>query len=354
MSFHVLTLSEAGVRLSVERGLLVCHWKDTNTTKTLPLDDIRLIVVQTPHASFTQPALCALLERNVVVLHLNAKNRVVGYSAPLHKTLSVQALQGQVQSWNTPFQQETLWDAIKHQKLWNQSHVLDLFGLENKLKPKLEAGYADEAALARLYWQQWFWATGGKTKTRERLGAMRFENKALNYAYAIIGGLTHQALLAYGLLPQLGVHHALKRVGTPLVWDVMEPLRPFVDLLVLQYLETYPCSAEERLTDAYWQRFYQSFLVALRAVQLAPKKPMHTLKLLDAPTAMARTLARCFETQSAGKLWLPSLPMAYWHTDPTTTGFYPERWFTVGLRKQQTSAITAADIMDDDEADWPF
>lgn len=354
MSFHVLTLSEAGVRLSVDRGLLVCQWKDTHTTKTLPLDDIRLIVVQTPHASFTQPALCALVERNVIILHLNAKNKVVGYSAPLHQTLSPQALRGQVQSWNTPFQQETVWNAIKHQKLWNQSHVLDLFGLENKLQPKIEAGYTDEAALARQYWQQWFWATGGKTKTRERLGAMRFENKALNYAYAIIGGLTHQALLSYGLLPQLGVHHALKRVGTPLVWDVMEPLRPFVDLLVLQYLEAYPCSAEERLTDAYWQRFYQSFLVALRAIRLAPKKPMHTLKLMDTPMAMARTLARCFETQAVTGLWLPTLPMAYWHTDPSTDGFFPKQWFESGLRCRQSPRTTLTDDGDDDEADWPF
>jgi len=54
----------------------------------------------------------------------------------------------------------------------------------------------------------------------------------LNYGYAILRALTARSLVGSGLLPTLGIHHANKYNAYCLADDVMEPYRPFVDLLV--------------------------------------------------------------------------------------------------------------------------
>lgn len=43
----------------------------------------------------------------------------------------------------------------------------------------------------------------------------------------------------HGLLPELGIHHLGKYNSTPLVYDLMEPYRPFVDLYIEKIVESY-------------------------------------------------------------------------------------------------------------------
>lgn len=322
MSFHIISISEPGVRLSVQRGLLVCEWPKEGTHKTLPLDDIRMVVVQTPHASFTAPALAALLERGVGILHLNRSNQVVGCSMPIHHTVKTSVTEAQVKGWQGEFQQNALWQAIKTRKLQNQAFVLSACGLTEVL---VDVEQMEEAHAARLYWKQWFYGVASTPATRERQGADRFENKALNYGYGIVNGLVHQALLAHGLMPQLGLHHMIKYQGTPLVWDAMEAFRPVVDLIVYQYIDLHPATAEERLRPAYWEGFYKVLLLSLRALRFKTTKASD--KWMDAHTNTARTLARAIEHGDATLLWLPDLQNAGWYTDAQTRTHFPSGWF---------------------------
>ena len=55
-------------------------------------------------------------------------------------------------------------------------------------------------------------------------------NAALNYGYAIIRSSVCKTLVAYGYNCVLGIHHISEQNAYNLADDMMEPLRPLVDL----------------------------------------------------------------------------------------------------------------------------
>jgi CRISPR-associated protein Cas1 len=69
----------------------------------------------------------------------------------------------------------------------------------------------------------------GANNARHPLNAM------LNYGYAILISQVQTAIVAAGFDPSIGVAH--RRVGNPipLVYDLMEPLRPVVDRVILEF-----------------------------------------------------------------------------------------------------------------------
>lgn len=58
-------------------------------------------------------------------------------------------------------------------------------------------------------------------------------NATLNYAYGIIRKMIHRELVAQGVPPITGIIHSEERIKTPLVFDLMEPIRPFIDLYIV-------------------------------------------------------------------------------------------------------------------------
>ena len=59
-------------------------------------------------------------------------------------------------------------------------------------------------------------------------------NSALNYAYGIIKNLLIREVIQGGLPPIVGFLHSDKRIKIPLIYDLMEPIRPFIDNYVTQ------------------------------------------------------------------------------------------------------------------------
>jgi len=62
-------------------------------------------------------------------------------------------------------------------------------------------------------------------------------NSLLNYLYSLLEAESRLALLVQGLDPTLGVLHADQRNRDSFVFDAMEPIRPNVDVFVLDLLE---------------------------------------------------------------------------------------------------------------------
>ena len=54
-------------------------------------------------------------------------------------------------------------------------------------------------------------------------------NSLLNYGYAVVRAAVARALIAAGLLPVVGLHHANRSNPFCLADDLVEPLRPLVD-----------------------------------------------------------------------------------------------------------------------------
>jgi CRISPR-associated protein Cas1 len=57
-------------------------------------------------------------------------------------------------------------------------------------------------------------------------------NNLLNYGYAILRATVARAIVGTGLLPTLGIHHRNRYNAYCLADDIMEPYRPFVDMIV--------------------------------------------------------------------------------------------------------------------------
>lgn len=70
-------------------------------------------------------------------------------------------------------------------------------------------------------------------------------NAILNYAYGVLEGQCRTALAAYGFDATCGILHSSKGYRDSLVYDLMEPYRPIVDALVLDFL----CSSTFQIGD---------------------------------------------------------------------------------------------------------
>jgi CRISPR-associated endonuclease Cas1 len=60
-------------------------------------------------------------------------------------------------------------------------------------------------------------------------------NAMLNYGYALLISALHTEIVMAGLDPSIGIAHRRHTNPIPLVYDLMEPLRPVVDKNVLQF-----------------------------------------------------------------------------------------------------------------------
>jgi CRISPR-associated protein Cas1 len=85
-----------------------------------------------------------------------------------------------------------------------------------------------EAQAARRYWRLLFGAEFSRDRRAEGANAL------LNYGYTVLRAVASRALCASGLHPTSGIFHANRANAFALADDIMEPFRPFVDVLVLR------------------------------------------------------------------------------------------------------------------------
>ena len=64
-----------------------------------------------------------------------------------------------------------------------------------------------------------------------------YPNNFLNYGYAILRAIIARSLVASGLLPTMGIHHHNRYNAYCLADDIMEPYRPYVDMLVIDIMK---------------------------------------------------------------------------------------------------------------------
>jgi CRISP-associated protein Cas1 len=64
-------------------------------------------------------------------------------------------------------------------------------------------------------------------------------NAMLNYGYGILANQVRSAVVASGLDPSIGIIHGNSQNPNPLVYDLMEPLRPSVDAAILVFSQSH-------------------------------------------------------------------------------------------------------------------
>jgi CRISPR-associated protein Cas1 len=122
-------------------------------------------------------------------------------------------------------------------------------------------------------------------------------NGLLNYGYTVLRSMCARAVVAAGLHPSIGVHHANRGNAFALADDLIEPFRPLVDALTLRLM----ARGVESVTPEAKRAF--SGLIAL---DLPGEAGITTTS--GAATRAAQTLASCFQSVRPRDLILPQPP----------------------------------------------
>lgn len=233
----------------VEKGNLPDDFKQ-NHVKTIPIEDVGVVVLDNKQITITQALMENLLENNCAVITCDSKHLPVGLFLPLSGN-SVQSERFRYQLDASLPLKKQLWQQTVQYKIRNQAAVLKKYRaceIGNMLAWSNDVKSGDtgnlESRAAAYYWKQMFPELDGFTREREG----DFPNNILNYGYAILRAVVARALVSSGMLPTLGIHHHNRYNAYCLADDIMEPYRPYVDELVLITMDKYPAS-EELTTD---------------------------------------------------------------------------------------------------------
>lgn len=219
---------------------------EEDMVRTVPIEDLGVIILDNKQITITQGLIDALLENNCALITCDSKRMPVGLMLPLAgNTIQNERFRSQLDS-SLPLRKQ-LWQQTIEAKIRNQAAVLKyVTGQEHKNMLKwsdsVRSGDADnmEARAAVYYWKTIFPNDPCFIRDREDEGA----NALLNYGYAILRAVVARALVGAGLLPTLGIHHHNRYNAYCLADDIMEPYRPYVDKLVVEILED---CAEDKL-----------------------------------------------------------------------------------------------------------
>ena len=230
--------------LSVKNSQLVVKRTDPETqqevVRTVPIEDIGVVVLEDRQITITNVVLDALLQNNCAVITCDEKHMPAGMLLPLEgNTIQSERFANQIEA-SLPLKKQ-LWQQTVQAKIRNQASVLKrMSGIEVGCMLAwaydVKSGDSDnlEGRAAAYYWKNIFPNLPGFTRDRE--GEM--PNNLLNYGYAIVRAVIARALVASGLLPTLGIHHHNRYNAYCLADDIMEPYRPYVDELVISIMRS--------------------------------------------------------------------------------------------------------------------
>ena len=207
--------------------------------RTIPIEDIGVVVLDNRRITITTGTIDALLDNNCALISCNEKSMPVGLMLPLTgNTLQNERFRDQLDA-SVPLRKQ-LWQQTVKQKIAHQEFVLNHYtlaetGCMHKWVSDVRSGDPDnlEARAAVYYWKNIFSDKPDFVRGREG----EPPNNLLNYGYAILRAVVARALVGSGLLPTLGIHHHNRYNAYCLADDIMEPYRPYVDELVLKIME---------------------------------------------------------------------------------------------------------------------
>ncbi len=218
--------------LSLDKAQLMINLKEEGRVVPKPIEDLAFVVLEHPQITLTQQLLGALASNNVAVICCNKQYHPIGSlipfnahtiqsqrfalqlatKAPLKKQLWKRTIRAKIKAQAT---------ALAHTSCQGEEALLSLVGLVQSWDISNVEGRA-----ARYYWPMMM----GSDFYRIPQGPA--PNHLLNYGYSILRAAMARALAGHGLHNTLGIKHRNKYNAFCLADDMMEPYRPFMDILV--------------------------------------------------------------------------------------------------------------------------
>ena len=231
MSWRTVVISTRA-KLDLQLGYMVVRGE--RTTK-VHLDEISVLLIETTEASLTAALLAEMMERKIKVIFCDGKRNPSAELVPYYGAHDVSAKIKQQIAWSESVKGE-VGTAIIRAKIKMQAALLQKLHFNTAVMLEEYAAqlqYRDasnrEGHAAKVYFNSLF----GMGFTRADDIAV---NAALNYGYMVLLAACNREITANGYLTQLGLIHDNIFNAFNLGSDIMEPLRPFVDLLVYNML----------------------------------------------------------------------------------------------------------------------
>lgn len=230
--------------LSTKNEQIVISYPDKEQeTKTVAIEDIGVIVLENQQITITNGLLEKLIHNNVALINCDHQHLPIGLLMPLDgHTEQSERFKNQINA-SAPLK-KNLWQQTISAKIMNQAGLLKEKGIPMRKMElwakEVSSGDAlnHESRAAVFYWHSLSptLCKGEETFNRGQKGVP--PNNLLNYGYAILRAITARAIVSSGMLPTMGIFHRNKYNAYCLADDIMEPYRPYVDLIVCHIMET--------------------------------------------------------------------------------------------------------------------
>lgn len=233
MAFRTIVI-KSRCKLEYSLNYLICK-KENNITRIL-IDEIKILIIDTLQAVITTTLISECINKKIKIIFTDSKHNpngeLVGYDNNFY---SYRKIKEQL-SFEEEFK-NILWMKIIKQKILNQEKLLinnNLVVAADKLKQYIEEVQIGDTSnreghAAKVYFNALF----GNEFNRD---LNTFENKVLNYGYAILLSTINREIKILGYLTELGIHHIGESNSFNLSCDFIEPLRPLVDTLLVKGL----------------------------------------------------------------------------------------------------------------------
>lgn len=295
-----LRLGQLVIKLpEVERSNMTGKMK-AELEKTIPIEDIGVVVLDHKQITITQGLLAALLENTTAVITCNERRMPNGLLLPLEgNTIQNERFRKQIEitiPQKKQIWQQTIVSKIKNQAFCLQKNTVKSFAPLYVMAKNVRSGDPDnyEAQAAAYYWKNIFEDYPDFVRDKEGTPP----NNLLNYGYAILRAIIARALVVSGLLPVYGIHHHNKYNAYCLADDIMEPYRPFIDDLVIFICHKYDFGGD-LTTDIKRE------LLCIPTLDVRIKGKRSPLLIAAAQTTAS--LAKCFNGESKTVLY-PEFP----------------------------------------------
>lgn len=264
MSWKTLLFSNP-CKLYIKNRQLIYQANDSDEEITIPMEDIGTIILESPQIHISNYFLSSCSENEITVITCDSTHKPNGILTPFYQhsrnTKIVLAHIG----IKEPLKKQ-IWQKIIKQKIKNQSNVTKILFQDDIFDyyiDKVNSGDTKniEAQVSKKYWQMLF-------EDFKRHSDDKY-NYALDYGYAIIRGTLSKYIASSGLIPCLGVHHCNELNSFNLTEDLIEPFRPFVDLMVSEM----NIEKKESLT-----KNEKAFLISILTKQCQYKKERITIQ----------------------------------------------------------------------------
>lgn len=286
-----------GEKLSVENNwLIVAEGENVNK---VPIEDIYALIIDNYSATISLSAINQLTSAGAHICFCNEKHMPVSVALPMsehYRPLSV--VKGQLEM-DEEFR-AMLWQRIIVAKIQNQAKCLRLCGIPSEKHKQISALANEvlpgdpknrEAAAAKLHFHFLFGSFFRRNDDD-------VTNAALNYGYAVMRSSVAKTLAAYGYYSVVGLHHINPSNHFNLADDLMEPLRPVVDMVT------------DRMCDELFETLTRSNRRKLAAiVNLPVKMNGKKTRIRYAIDKYIASLTTAINEHNVNKLIIPEIVM---------------------------------------------